>query len=694
MNKSAGFLTILSIVWTLGLVLFWIPNELTDGLEFKVWDFRVSLVANPNKADKRIKIIDINQDTLDFFDKEYGLTWPFPRQIYTHVISYLTHAGAKGLAFDILFTESSVQGVEMDNEFAKSTGGSLPVVSAVILRKGNAEISSEKLQLFTKRQEENINLNQITDKDKARSYSSITLPIPELLEHSTAFGNVQAEPDSDGIFRRISPVGYISEIPVLSLPFSLYNIAEGSDKNNFSRINIPTEDKIVRLHGGSSAYQTYSLEDIAHSSMAIAEGKDPLIDPDIFKGSLVLLGANAPGLLDLRPTSIDEKLGGVYLNAAALDNILNSDFIKRPGFLEIQLINFFLITLTLVATLHGPKISNHILRVITIIILFSGLSLYLASAGYWLPVVIPVFCCMVSAFLGVSLQYNLEGRQHRFIRSAFKFYVSPAVVEKIVAAPESLTLGGDKRELSIFFSDIVGFTSISEQLDPGVLVRMLNEYLSLFTQIIQSSGGTVDKFVGDAVMAFWNAPLDQADHGERALKAAIACQEALKLARSDFKSRFGVFPDTRIGINTDLVSVGNFGSHERFNYTAIGDGVNLASRLEGANKNFGTRVLMTETTRAKLPQTARSRFVADLVVVGKSLPITVFEPLYGQSYDQSQNLLKYEKAIFHLKNNELELARKLFLQIPDDPLANAYLKKLGSTNNNDTDLLKWNLKDK
>jgi adenylate cyclase len=688
MNKLLGATGIVVSVWILATV-FSLPGfNLVEGLENKVWDFRVRATANSKNADPGIKIIHIRQETLDYFEKEYSLTWPFPRQIYSHVISFLEKAEAKGLAFDMLFTESSVQGYESDREFALSTGGALPVVSAVVLQsRSRGEISKEKFEAFSRRQSSfhfPAPLVQF-----APVFNSVTLPIPELIEHSTAFGNVQANPDFDGIFRRMSLTGKVREVPVLSLPYSLYHITEGI----FGTLDINEPEKIIRLHGASDAYQSFSLEDIVHANSALAEGKTPLIDPSIFKDTWVFLGTTAPGLLDLRPTSIDEKMGGLFLNATMLDNIIHSDFIYKVPVVPTLLLTLFLIILTVYATLHGPRIGIHILRASVLLGGFWLLSLFLANQGIWFPLVVPTISIMLAAFLGVSLQYSLEGRQHAFIRNAFKYYVSPDVVEQIAATPESLTLGGEKREISIFFSDIVGFTSISEKLDPSVLVSMLNEYLSLFTNTIQQSGGTVDKFVGDAVMAFWNAPLDLEDHGLKAVEAAIMCQQTLQKERAYFEEHFGVFPDTRIGLHTDRVSVGNFGSNERFNYTAIGDGVNLASRLEGANKNFGTRILISKETRDRLSSAVRSRFVADLVVLGKSTTVKVYEPLYGQVYDQAADLTIYHQAITLLEQSEIDQARKLFSSLGKDPVATAYLKKLAYETPG-INPLQWNLQDK
>ena len=194
------------------------------------------------------------------------------------------------------------------------------------------------------------------------------------------------------------------------------------------------------------------------------------------------------------------------------------------------------------------------------------------------------------------IYYTTEGRQKLFIKNAFKQYLSPAVIEELIQHPERLKLGGERRVLSIFFSDLEGFTGISEGLEPEELTALLNEYLSAMTDIIQEEGGTVDKYEGDAIIAFWNAPLLQPDHAERCVRAALRCQEKLAEMRPAFRERIGKDLRMRIGINSGPAVVGNMGSHTRFDYTMLGDAVNLAARLEGINKQFGTYTILSQAT--------------------------------------------------------------------------------------------------
>ncbi len=654
---------------------------LIEEIESRTWDWRVSLTSEARRADARIKIIEIDQASLDFFDKEYGLTWPLPRETYTYAIEFLTRAGARALAFDILFAESSAQSVDGDAQFAKAAGGKLPVVSAVSLNSYSSYSRPEKKKLFAKRQREfsasgNIESRYPSTVDTPR-FSYATLPIPELLEHSAAFGAVQSEPDSDGVYRHYKPVSYLDDYLVLSMPFALLE-AGGLRVEHLSDF-LDKEGRLsVRLHGGSHAYERISFASIVQAQADIEDGKEPRVDQSIFKDAWVFIGTSAPGLLDLRPTSLERRGQGVQYIAAVLDNALNKDFIRKLGSSETVLIAGLLIVLSAWSTLAGSQRKLHFFWLIAFWAGFLLFTVAGASKGYWVPLVLPLSSAIMTAMLCFYLQYQLEGRRHRFIRGAFQHYVSPELVKQIAESPAALSLGGEKREVSIFFSDIAGFTSASEKLDPAQLVALLNEYLTLMTDLIQERGGTVDKYVGDAVVAFWNAPLHNARHAALSLEAAIACQQVLLANKERFESAYGVFPATRIGINTAEVSVGNFGSKSRFDYTVIGDGANLASRIEGANKHFGTYLLFSESCRKQLASDFPYRRVADIRVIGREQAVRVYEPKYDDSQIvfTGDALSRYEQGLDYFDRGDLSAARSVFTELREDPVARAYVARI------------------
>jgi adenylate cyclase len=260
----------------------------------------------------------------------------------------------------------------------------------------------------------------------------------------------------------------------------------------------------------------------------------------------------------------------------------------------------------------------------------------------------------LTAFLAAALyNYTTEGSQKRFIKSAFSQYLSPAVIEQLLDNPSLLSLGGERREISIFFSDVQGFTTISENLDPARLTELLNDYLSFMTDTILDTGGTIDKYEGDAIIAFWNAPVSFGDHAARALEASMRCQEKLAERQDFFAEKYGCRLFTRIGLNTGYAVVGNMGSGKRFDYTMLGDSVNLAARLEGLNKQFGTYLMCTEATFNQARKAAEGdgkntvsrrafygRKLAQVAVVGKKEAVTVYEPMPEAAYRNREAALR------------------------------------------------------
>ncbi|MBP2674353.1 MAG: adenylate/guanylate cyclase with Chase sensor, partial [Deltaproteobacteria bacterium] len=270
-----------------------------------------------------------------------------------------------------------------------------------------------------------------------------------------------------------------------------------------------------------------------------------------------------------------------------------------------------------------------------------------------------------------------EGAQKRFLKNTFRQYLSPEYIEQLIAHPERVKLGGERRTLSIFFSDLQGFTGISEGLTPEELTALLNEYLSAMTDILQEEGGTVDKYIGDAIVAFWNAPIEQPDHAERAARAALRCQEKLAEMRPLLRERFGKDLFMRIGLNTGSAVVGNMGSRTRFDYTVLGDAVNLASRLEGINKQFGTYILASEALRERLPESVPAREVSRVAVVGRKEPVRAFELLGGkEAAARGKELALFAEGLRAFTGGNFPAALETFLATAEaDPPAAAYARK-------------------
>jgi adenylate cyclase len=294
-----------------------------------------------------------------------------------------------------------------------------------------------------------------------------------------------------------------------------------------------------------------------------------------------------------------------------------------------------------------------------------------------MPLVAPEIAVALTVALVFAARYAIEGRQKRQVKNAFSRYLSPVVIEELLRHPELLRLGGERRVLSIFFSDLQGFTTLSEKMEPETLTAFLNFYLSAMTEIIQDEGGTIDKYEGDAIIAFWNAPLEYPDHAMRAVRAALRCQTELQRLMPDFRRWTEGELVMRIGVNSGPAVVGNMGSRTRFDYTMLGDAVNLAARLEGVNKQFGTRVLISEATKGALGGATATREVARVKVVGRAQPVSVYEPLTDEQLEaRRDDLATFDKALSHYYRGRFSDALELLRGLADrDPAARAYLAR-------------------
>ncbi|MFC2169413.1 CHASE2 domain-containing protein [Acidobacteriota bacterium] len=658
-------------VFVLSLILYHL--NVFRSSEWKSWDLRLRLFSQSSRASKDIVLFLIDQESLDVYEKEQGLPWPWPRQLHSAIIRYCMEGGAKAVFFDLMFSETSIYGVEDDKDLAETMALAGNVFLPVFLSRSVQSSEEIPVQILNKHF-----LSGAEFSPKAvYPMQSVTLPIENLLQSARGVGNVNFSPDKDGIYRRLPLLFFLQNSILPSIPWAMAEVIKGEP----SPLSVPLDRSgrmVIRYHGPTGTYRSFSAAAIINSFARLEEGETPQIPPERFSGKIVLVGASAPGLYDLRPSPFSAVFPGVEIQATVLDNLLHEDFIHVPSnMFAILFLGIFAFLCGIGSSLLG-KVWKITLFFLLCLSLPAGIVCWAFFSGYWLDFIAPEFAVLMSFAVSTLLNYRIEGRQRRFIKNVFRHYLSHHVIDRIIKNPSLLRLGGEKREISSFFSDVADFTSISENLSPEDLVNLLNAFLSEMTNIILASGGTLDKYEGDAIIAFWNAPLDQPDHGLRACRAALKCQERLEEKRGDFRNRFGHELFMRVGVNSGPAVVGNMGSHNRFDYTAMGDTVNLASRLEGACKQYKVPILIGEATHTKIQDTIVSREVDLIRVVGKKKPVSVFE-IIGEKNKVLPDIEKRIKT-FHLgleafRNQQWDEAQDLFLKLGDDKLAQMYQER-------------------
>lgn len=529
--------------------------------------------------------------------------------------------------------------------------------------------------------------------------------IPALSASTDHFAFFSNEPDGDAIVRWTSLLAIIDGrlMPSLSLKVA----AEAMDRDIvvfFNEIGVEAISLVSReddtdsvevpvdFYGRSRFLMNHrgpGYETFPHISLADAfNGTFSDKAKEFLPGSILLLGATATGTNDQRPNPFDPALDGVENHATVIDNIMAKDFIKRVP--EMQKLEMNLVVGLGLVFAPIMIFSNAVLGGIFAIIFCFGYyyfdQIQWFSQGVWAYMAMP-YIEIISLFILITIyKYATEEREKRKVKGAFSHYLSSDVMEQVLDDPDSLSLGGERKNLTVFFSDVRGFTTISESLTPEKLCTLMNDYFTPMTGIILKSRGVLDKYIGDAIMAFWGAPIEIEDHADVAADACIEMLYALEVIQKEFDEKGYPWVDIGIGLNTGAMSVGNMGSDERFQYTVMGDSVNLGSRLEGMTKNYGVRCMISEYTVAnfKRPETHIIRDLDDIQVKGKVEPVKVFElirPDYLKDSAKLEKLLKhFEAGRIHYRAQDWENAEKEFgecmLIHPDDGPTNTYLKRI------------------
>ncbi len=659
-----------------------------DRWEAASWTWRVRYFAWPGPETSRIKLILLDQASLDWGKNELGLSWPWPREVYGPLIDFCRRGGAKVLAFDVLYTEPSPYSVADDRALGEAIGRAPPFVVALALSRTTGgridwpeDIPTPSLQIA------GLSGWLAGGRERSLVYPRAAFPIPEAAADAALLGSVTEEPDPDSVFRRAALFSVFDGRIVPTLGTATYlaprdreamELAVEGDIFRIDGISVPLDREgraLLRYRGSAAVYEPLSAAGVIQSELLLREGAEPLLNPEIFRDCYVLFGFSAPGLLDLRSTPLSPVAPGVLVHAAVLDDLLAGDFLRQCPPCAVILSVLLLALIAAVAVSLAAKAWQGGALALFLLPLPWAIGFAVYPAGYWWPIIAgeaAAALALAGALLG---NYAVEGRQKAFIKGAFKHYLSGAVIEQLIGNPSQLQLGGERKELTIFFSDIQKFSTFSERLDPPALIALLNDFLSDMTEIILAEEGTLDKYIGDAIVAFWNAPLTQGNHAQRAIRTALRCQKKLTARREEFKSRAGVDLFMRIGVNTGEVVVGNMGSRERFDYTVLGDAANLASRLEGANKAFGTYLMVSQSTWEAAGGAFSGRELGKIRVVGRKTPVTVFEPRGEKGEDVPKEWESFARGRDLCYRGAWKEALEILEGLPGDPPSRVYAER-------------------
>ena len=666
--------------------------------ENMLYDSRMVRTAPSHRPSDEIAVILLDQDSLDWAQQEFGWSWPWPRSAYGDIVSYFNQGGAASVAFDVLFTEPSVYGPQDDEAFAQACADYGRVVQTVYFDtiQGNASHWNESFPEPPLKNEKNHGNPAAADASVATE--NLLFPIDSLASSAAVLGNITGSSDWDKVIRRAKAYRSFQSYLVPTLGVSSFFAAgeEGPDP-----ALEPVEGRLLRFQPSLESYVPYSAGQILQSYYAILSGQEPLLESEMFQDMYVFFGFYAPGLFDICTTPVSTVYPGVGVHITQLDNYLQDSFLNPVSFpmkitlvVLLALLGAIPLSLGEILGFHKLNVLISVASVVISALLFVLLSYVAFNGGFVLPMMPPLVALLLSFFSAMLVSYRQEGRQRRYLKSAFRHYLSPAVIDTLIAHPESLVLGGERRHISIFFSDVQGFTSISEGLSPEELTSLLNDYLSQMTDIVLESGGTIDKYEGDAIIAFWSAPVELPDHGRRAVEAMIRCQEKLAELRPELEQRAGRPFYMRVGINTGDAVVGNMGSSSRFDYTMLGDSVNLAARLEGLNKQFGTYSMCSAASKEEAQEFGTElcfRELARVAVVGKKEAVTVFEPMTATEYAGRKAILEaFSQALQLFYHGKFQEALVAFSAIQkDDAPAAHYVAKCQELLENPPDMSRW-----
>lgn len=709
------FIVILAIIAF--SIALWRP-DFVEQIELTTLDQRFKM-RGPIAADERIVIVSVDDDAIS----EIG-RWPWSRDIMADLLDRIAgQYDAKTIAMDIVFSEAQNNPLAETVRLLEGDNRSNPMVTRWLdEHREVGDIDSDLETIFAKYHDRIVPgyffyPMDATAPEMAKQRrdalgeqmrtSALTAHFTEGAIHSMpkmaalegnlarftqaadAVGYFNFFPDTDGTVRRVPLIAELDgfvypsidvqalrtylDWPPVSVRIGLNGVEEIAIGERIIRADF-TGSMLLNHYGPGYTFTHVSAADILKGRLA----------PDALKDKLVILGVTAVGVFDFRPSPFDTVFPGVEGHAAAMANLLNGNEISRPASLEmLELFGVLLLALLcgFMVRQRGPIVQS--VAIIGVPLLLIYLSFWIFTGyGIWVKSTYLIMAVLISTLPVTLVEYFIESRKRAFIHDAFSRYLSPEVVEGLARRPEMLKLGGEKRHLTAMFSDIASFSTFSEKLSPEELVHCLNLYLTAMSDIILKHGGTLDKYEGDAIMAFFGAPVDLPDQATCAVLAALEQQQALTELRVTW-SEMGLPPiHIRIGLNTGPMIVGNMGTATHMNYTIMGDDVNLASRLEGVCKVYRTPILMSKETYTEVRDTIAARFVDRVRVVGRAQPVDLYQPLGRRSDMADEDIAisrHYELAWKNIRERKfseaVDILEKLHAQVPQDGLFEVMLTR-------------------
>jgi adenylate cyclase len=666
-RKWRSYVLIVALAYVLTLAFGTLLAPLRVNLENLVFDQYQRWQPRPYDFDQPVRIVDIDDESIQRIGR-----WPWPRQTMAELIETLAKANVAAVGSDVLFSEKDQpsddekacaqqavrtadqaercqERADGDVAFAHAIAGR-PVVLGTFF---TATPNAAKTKIVPKG---GFSFVGETPTSLLTHLNGALVPIPVLADAASGLGFLNWLPDSDRVVRRVPLLLDINGQIQPSLAMETLRVAQGA-----SGYVVKSADAYGASSGKSAAVEAIKVGDVvvptqaggdlrvwfakpdARRSIPAWKVLGPNADLSDLNGKLVFVGASASMLSDVVATPLNPSTPGVEAHAQLAEQILSGATLQRPDWAPgAELITSAALSLALVALLPFiPIVWTAVLGSIAAVVMaFVSWNAFTRHGVLFDPVV-PSLSSGFVFLAGVGQLYGQKRKQVHEIRSAFGRFVSPAVVARLAEHPENLQLGGQQRDLTLMFCDIRSFTTLSEGFTAVELSTFLNEYLSPMTDIVLKELGTVDKYMGDAIMAFWNAPLDDPAHGVHAVRAALEMRETLvklnaewkeqaeKSGRAVHKVKFG------IGLNTGECSVGNMGSKLRFDYSALGDEVNIASRLEGSSKQFGVDIVASEATKDEAPDFAWLE-IDHVRLKNKTRSVAVYTLAGGQAYCESE----------------------------------------------------------